>query len=149
MRPKSPTPNTTRSCANWPRSKQEHPELVTTDSPTQRPGAAAASTFAAVEHIVPMLSLDNAFSLDDLQAWHDRIAKLVDEPVEYVTEPKMDGLAISTLYEDGRFVRAATRGDGRVGEDVTENVRTIADVPAAAAGPQPAGAGSRCAARCT
>ncbi|HEY3833522.1 MAG TPA: NAD-dependent DNA ligase LigA [Acidimicrobiia bacterium] len=109
--------------------EQEHPELVTADSPTQLPGAAGASTFAPVQHIVAMLSLDNAFSLDDLQAWHDRIAKLVDEPIEYVTEPKMDGLAISTLYEDGRFVRAATRGDGRVGEDVTENVRTIADLP--------------------
>jgi DNA ligase (NAD+) len=76
-----------------------------------------------------MLSLDNAFSLDDLQAWHDRIAKLVDEPVQYITEPKMDGLAMSMLYEDGRYVRAATRGDGRVGEDVTENVRTISDAP--------------------
>ncbi len=109
--------------------EREHPELAAADSPTQRPGAASGSTFAPVEHIVPMLSLDNAFSLDDLQAWHDRIAKLVDEPVEYVTEPKMDGLAISTLYENGRYVRAATRGDGRVGEDVTENVRTIADLP--------------------
>ncbi len=106
-----------------------HPELVVADSPTQVPGAAAGSTFAEITHIVPMLSLDNAFSLDDLHAWHERIAKLVDEPVTYVTEPKMDGLAISVLYEDGRYVRAATRGDGRVGEDVTENVRTIADVP--------------------
>ncbi len=111
------------------RLEAEHPDLAAQESPTQRPGAAAASTFAPVEHIVPMLSLDNAFSLDDLHAWHERIAKLVDEPVSYVTEPKMDGLAISTLYQDGRFVRAATRGDGWVGEDVTENVRTIADVP--------------------
>jgi DNA ligase (NAD+) len=109
--------------------EQEHPELIAPDSPTQHPASAAGSTFAEVAHILPMLSLDNAFSLDDLQAWHERINKLVDEPVEYVTEPKMDGLAISVLYEDGRYVRAATRGDGRVGEDVTENVRTIADAP--------------------
>ncbi len=107
----------------------EHPELVTSDSPTRAPGAAARSTFAEVEHLVPMLSLDNAFGHDDLLAWGVRIAKLIDDAITYVVEPKLDGLAISILYEQGRFARAATRGNGFAGEDVTENVRTIAQVP--------------------
>ncbi|MFZ4515849.1 MAG: NAD-dependent DNA ligase LigA [Acidimicrobiia bacterium] len=107
-----------------------HPDLVAADSPTQRPGAATQSTFAPVEHLVPMFSLDNAFSNEDLEAWEERVAKGVTGPVHTVCEPKMDGLAISLLYEDGRLVRGATRGDGVVGEDVTANVRTIASVPA-------------------
>lgn len=107
----------------------DRPELVTADSPTRAPGAAARSTFAEVEHLVPMLSLDNAFGSDDLVAWGARIAKLVDDAITYVVEPKLDGLAISILYERGRFARAATRGNGFAGEDVTENVRTIAHVP--------------------
>ncbi|HEX5614183.1 MAG TPA: NAD-dependent DNA ligase LigA [Acidimicrobiia bacterium] len=106
-----------------------HPELVTPDSPTQRPGGGVASTFAPVPHVVPMLSLDNAFDEAELRAWGARIERLVTEPIRYVTEPKMDGLAISLLYEGGRYVRAATRGDGRTGEDVTVNVATISDVP--------------------
>jgi DNA ligase (NAD+) len=109
--------------------EEEFPDLITPDSPIQLPGAAAGSTFAAVEHVVPMLSLDNAFSLEDLEAWGERIVKLVTDPVRYVCEPKMDGLAISLLYEKGRLVRAATRGDGVVGEDVTANVATITSVP--------------------
>ncbi len=108
----------------------DHPEIVTPDSPTQRPGAASGSTFAAVEHLVPMLSLDNAFSRDELEAWGQRVLRILASDPAYVTEPKMDGLAMSLLYEDGRYVRGATRGDGRVGENVTENVRTIHDVPA-------------------
>jgi DNA ligase (NAD+) len=107
----------------------KHPELVTPDSPTQRPGGRPASTFAPVEHRVRMLSLDNAFSFDDLRAWSTRIEKLVPEPVCYVTEPKLDGLAISLQYEQGRFTVGATRGDGVTGEDVTENLRTIASIP--------------------
>lgn len=107
----------------------QYPALVDPESPTQRPGATRQSTFEPAEHVVPMLSLDNAFSLDELVAWAERVAKQITDPVEYVTEPKMDGLAISLLYEGGRFVRAATRGDGRVGENVTENVRTISQVP--------------------
>jgi DNA ligase (NAD+) len=107
----------------------EHPALVTPDSPTQRPGGAAASTFAPVTHVVPMLSLDNAFDEAELRAWATRIERLVTSSVRYVAEPKMDGLAISLLYEDGRYVRAATRGDGRTGEDVTANVATITRVP--------------------
>ncbi len=107
----------------------EFPELVTVDSPTQRPGATGHSTFAPVPHIVPMLSLDNAMGADELRSWGERILKLVDQPPTYVVEPKLDGLALSVLYERGRFMRAATRGDGRVGEDVSENVRTVSAVP--------------------
>ena len=109
--------------------EQKHPELVTEDSPTQRPGGYAASTFAPVKHRARMLSLDNAFSFDDLQAWSTRIEKLVPGPIRYVAEPKLDGLAISLQYENGDFTIGATRGDGVTGEDVTENLRTIATIP--------------------
>ena len=89
----------------------DHPELVTDDSPTQKPGAARVPTpFSEVRHLQPMLSLDNAFSRDELLAWGERIAKLVTESMHYVGEPKLDGLAISLLYEDGRLVRAAPLG---------------------------------------
>src|SRR2546423_3955310 len=105
----------------------EHPELITEDSPTQRPGGAV--TFSPVAHVVPMLSLDNAFDLEDLLAWGRRLERLVPEPVAFVGEPKLDGLAISLVYERGHLVRAATRGDGVTGEDVTANVLTIRSVP--------------------
>ncbi len=82
----------------------EFPELVTPDSPTQQVGAAAATTFAEVQHVLPMLSLDNAFNLEDLLAWGKRIERQITDPVAFVCEPKMDGLAVSLLYEDGRFV---------------------------------------------
>jgi DNA ligase (NAD+) len=108
----------------------QYPALVTADSPTQRPGGAAASTFAPVTHRVPMLSLDNAFSREELFAWGTRIQRLITEPVRFVAEPKLDGLAISLQYVDGSFTIGATRGDGVTGEDVTENLRTIAAVPA-------------------
>jgi DNA ligase (NAD+) len=111
-----------------------HPELVTPDSPTQRPGGAPLSTFAPVRHDVAMLSLDNAFSVEELTAWSERIIKLVPNPVTFVGEPKLDGLAISLLYEGGRLVRGATRGDGVTGEDVTANVSTIAAIPKRLAG---------------
>ncbi len=107
----------------------EYPELVTPDSPTQRPGGAASATFAPVTHVVPMLSLDNAFTADEVRAWFTRIARLVDDPITFVGEPKLDGLAISLLYEDGRLVRGATRGDGVVGDDVTANVATVRSIP--------------------
>lgn len=113
----------------------EHADLRTPDSPTQRAGYAPAATFAEVTHDVRMWSLDNAFDRDELQAWADRIAKLVDGPIRFVGEPKLDGLAMSLLYVDGRLVRGATRGDGTTGEDVTANVRTIADVPPRLHGP--------------
>jgi DNA ligase (NAD+) len=107
----------------------KYPSLVTPDSPTQRPGGRPASTFAPVMHRVPMLSLDNAFSRDDLFAWGARIERLVPPPIRYVGEPKLDGLAISLQYENGRFTVGATRGDGVTGEDVTANLRTITDIP--------------------
>jgi DNA ligase (NAD+) len=107
----------------------EFPELITPDSPTQQVGAAAATTFAEVEHVLPMLSLDNAFNLEDLLAWGKRIERQITDPVAFVCEPKMDGLAVSLLYEEGKLVRAATRGNGFVGEDVTPNVSTITSVP--------------------
>ena len=109
-----------------------HPSLVVVDSPTQTVrGAAAVNSFAEVEHLQPMMSLDNVFDADELRGWGARNAKLLgDDPApRFVCELKIDGLAMSLLYRDGVFVRAATRGDGRVGEDVTENVRTIPAIP--------------------
>ena len=108
----------------------QYPELVTPDSPTQRVGAAPLKAFGEVQHEVRMLSLDNAFSDEELHDFDRRVReRLETDRVEYAAEPKLDGLAISLLYQDGRLVRAATRGDGVTGEDVTQNVRTIASVP--------------------
>jgi DNA ligase (NAD+) len=115
----------------------EHPDLVTPDSPTQRPGGQAVSTFAPVTHRVPMLSLDNAFSREELVAWGARIERLVPGAIRFVAEPKLDGLAISLQYENGRFTVGATRGDGVTGEDVTENLRTIGQVPKQLKGKNP------------
>lgn len=109
----------------------EHPELVTPDSPTQRVGGTPLSEFGEVRHAIPMLSLGNVFSDEELLAFdkriHDRLKS--DAEIEFAAEPKLDGLAISLLYENGVFTRAATRGDGETGEDVTQNVRTIEAVP--------------------
>ena len=111
----------------------EHPELVAADSPTQRVPGAAAERFAKVRHPAPILSLGNAFGPEELSAWRDRFAKLLpaDElaRVQYVVEPKIDGLTVVLHYEDGRFVLGATRGDGEVGEDITANLRTLQAVP--------------------
>src|SRR5215831_9366819 len=110
--------------------EEAHPDLVTPDSPTQRPGGAPSATFAEVVHRVPMQSLDNAFDVAELVAWGARVQRgLADAAPAYVVELKIDGLAMSLTYEGGRLVQAATRGDGRVGEDVTANVRTIGAVP--------------------
>ncbi len=110
--------------------EERHPGLRTPDSPTQQVGAAAFSTdFQAVDHLERMLSLDNAFTAEELAAWAARVARDADAPFHYLTELKIDGLAISLVYEHGRLVRALTRGDGRTGEDVTNNVRTIAGIP--------------------
>ncbi|MFT4659700.1 MAG: DNA ligase (NAD+), partial [Ilumatobacter sp.] len=107
-----------------------YPELLTDDSPTQQVGGAVSATFAPVEHEVPMMSLDNAMDRDELRAWADRVVKGLDGATpRFVCELKFDGLAMSLRYEHGAFVRAATRGDGRTGEDVTGNVATINDVP--------------------
>lgn len=108
----------------------EHPELVTPDSPTQRVGAAPAEAFAPVVHRSPMMSLANVYSVEELRAFDTRVRKaLGGEPVEYVAELKIDGLAVSLAYEDGKFVRGATRGDGTTGEDVTHNLKTIRSIP--------------------
>ena len=107
-----------------------NPPLITPDSPTQRIGDQPVEGLEQVEHRVAMLSIDNTYSLDELKKYGQRTAKLVaDEPIEWVVELKIDGVAVSLLYEDGRLVRGVTRGNGRVGDDVTHNVRTIGDVP--------------------
>ena len=108
----------------------EHPQLITPDSPTQRVGAAPAAGFESVTHAVPMLSLANAFSDEEVAEFDRRVRERLDiSEVRYAVEPKLDGLAIALRYEKGRLVLAATRGDGRSGEDVTSNVRTIRSVP--------------------
>ena len=109
----------------------EHPELVTPDSPTQRVGAEPLEGFEQVRHAVPMLSLANARKIEDLYEWDARVRRLLgeDEEPRYVTELKIDGLAVSLRYEDGRYVRGATRGNGTVGEDVTANLRTVRAIP--------------------
>ena len=108
----------------------EHPELVTPDSPTQRVGAAPADGFEQVTHSRPMFSLSNAFDDDEFTAWHKRVSDLLEgEPFDMVCELKYDGLAVALTYEDGVFVRGATRGNGMVGEDVTSNLRTIKSIP--------------------
>lgn len=111
----------------------DHPELITPDSPTQRVPGAAAEKFAKVRHPGPILSLPNAFSPEEMFAWRDRFLKLLPASdqagIEYVVEPKIDGLTVVLHYEDGRFVLGATRGDGEVGEDVTANLRTVKAVP--------------------
>ena len=111
--------------------EEEHPELVTHDSPTQRVGAAPADGFRKVAHLQPMGSLEKVTTAEGLQKWADDVRKRLgtDEPVVYVIEPKIDGSAISLVYEHGAFVRGATRGDGERGEDVTQNLRTIDAVP--------------------
>jgi DNA ligase (NAD+) len=109
--------------------EEQFPELRTPDSPTQKVGGAVSTDFTAVDHLEPMMSLDNAFSYPELETWRSRLARDgVDDPA-MLCELKVDGLAINLLYENGRLVRAATRGDGRTGEDVTPNVRTIDNVP--------------------
>src|SRR5204862_8215954 len=109
----------------------EHPELLTPDSPTQRVGAKPLEKFEQVRHLQPMYSLANARNEEELRAWDVRVRNLMEkqgletEGLEYVTEPKIDGLAISLVYEEGLLVRGATRGDGEIGEDVTQHLKTI------------------------
>jgi DNA ligase (NAD+) len=116
--------------------EQAHPELITPDSPTQRVSGQRVEVFAPVAHAAAMLSLDNAVSLDQLREFQARLARAFrGAAVTYVAEPKIDGLGVALLYERGRFVRGATRGDGRVGEDITPNLRTIKSIPAGLHGP--------------
>ena len=114
--------------------EQKYPELVTPDSPTQRVGAEPSETLATVRHLLPMLSLENAFAEEELREFHARVAEKLEfedgaPDLAYSAEPKLDGAAVSLLYEDGSLTRAATRGDGTTGEDITHNVRTIESVP--------------------
>src|SRR5688572_1028538 len=120
--------------------EQQHPELLTPDSPTQRVGGRPAEGFATVEHIQPMLSLDNAYDEEELRAFDERVRKALSQDElgrrslgqggpAYVAELKIDGLSIALTYHDGRLVRGATRGDGTRGEDVTQNVRTVRAIP--------------------
>ena len=118
--------------------EERFPALVTPDSPTQRVGGAIAEAFDVVEHREPMLSLSNVFDADELRAWHERVQRLLEmEQFALVCEPKIDGLAISMVYEQGRFAVGATRGDGLRGEDITTNLRTIRAIPLAAHLEQP------------
>ncbi|SDJ51969.1 NAD-dependent DNA ligase LigA [Salimicrobium halophilum] len=109
--------------------EEEHPELVTPDSPTQRVGAEPLDQFEKVQHEIPMLSLGNAFNEQELRDFDRRVREGADGDISYVCELKIDGLAVSLLYEDGILVRGATRGDGTVGEDITSNLRTIRSIP--------------------
>ncbi|HSG97232.1 MAG TPA: NAD-dependent DNA ligase LigA, partial [Woeseiaceae bacterium] len=116
------------------RLEAAHPELVTPDSPTQRVGAEPSDALATVQHRIPMLSLDNVFSEDELRDFHKRVAEKLEfedgaENLRYSAEPKLDGAAVSLLYENGVLIRAATRGDGMTGEDITHNIRTIQSIP--------------------
>nr|MBA3844980.1 NAD-dependent DNA ligase LigA [Actinomycetota bacterium] len=108
-----------------------NPELITPDSPTQRVGAPVSSKFQKVRHLTPMGSLEKVTTDEAIVKWADDVAKRLDngDAVAYVLEPKIDGLAINLTYEDGVFVRGATRGDGETGEDVTVNLRTIPSIP--------------------
>ncbi len=110
--------------------ESEQPDLITPDSPTQRIGDAPVGSLTQVEHRVPMLSIDNTYNLAELREFGVRTAKLLEgEPIEWVVELKVDGVAVTLIYEDGLLARALTRGNGVVGDDITHNVRTIADVP--------------------
>src|SRR5690606_4293833 len=115
--------------------EEQHPDLITPDSPTQVIGGTTSATFAEVVHRVPMMSLDNAMDEGELRAWGERTARALTKAgidpdgIGYVCELKIDGLAVSLRYEGGRFVQGATRGDGRRGEDVTANLRTLSELP--------------------
>jgi DNA ligase (NAD+) len=129
--PKVPDAEYDRLFRELQQLETNHPELITTDSPTQRVGSKPVSSFKQVHHLIPMLSLDNAFLDDDVLNFDRRIherLKIVDE-IEYVCEPKIDGIAVSLSYENGVLSKAATRGDGVVGEDILQNVRTIPSIP--------------------
>ncbi len=116
--------------------EQQHPELITDDSPTQRVGGAVASQFEPVQHEVPMLSLDNAFDEAEMLAFDKRLHDMLEvaDDLEYCGEPKLDGLAVSLLYHNGKLVRGSTRGDGKAGENITANVRTVKSIPLALVG---------------
>ena len=111
--------------------EQEHPNLITADSPTQRVGAAPLSEFQPLTHRLPMLSLANAMNEDELIEFDTQVKKGLgaENEVEYIAEPKLDGLAVELVYENGSFIHGSTRGDGTTGEDITQNLRTIRAIP--------------------
>ncbi len=111
--------------------EQQHPELITPDSPSQRVGGAVLAQFATVPHTVPMLSLENAFAAEELVDFEERLFRFLQNraPIAYVTEPKLDGLAVELVYENGLFTLGSTRGDGLVGEEITQNLKTIPAIP--------------------
>ena len=111
--------------------EKEHPEYITADSPTQRVGAQPLEAFGTIEHRIPMMSLANAMSTDEILAFHDQIMRRLDDTrqIEYVVEPKLDGLAVELVYENGQFVNGSTRGDGITGEHITQNLKTIRGIP--------------------
>ncbi|WP_413853064.1 NAD-dependent DNA ligase LigA [Candidatus Ruminimicrobium bovinum] len=109
--------------------EKQNPQFITKDSPTQRVSGVPSSTFNRVKHIVPMLSLDNSYSTEDILLWHERVKKNIDMQIEFIVEPKIDGLSASLIYKNNSFVTGATRGDGEYGEDVTENLKTIKNIP--------------------
>ncbi|WP_392561945.1 NAD-dependent DNA ligase LigA [Orbus sturtevantii] len=130
--PKIPDAEYDKLMTNLKVLEQNHPEYITPQSPTQRVGGMALSQFKTIKHEISMLSLDNVFDQDSFVAFDKRVrerANLGDDNVEYCCELKLDGLAVSLLYENGQFVRAATRGDGSVGEDISENIKTIRAIP--------------------
>lgn len=111
--------------------EKEHPEHILSYSPTKKVGFKVLSNFAKVKHSTPMLSLSNVFNNEELESFDEKIKKMLNtnEPIEYIAEPKLDGLAVAIHYENGIYVKAATRGDGETGEDITENIRTIKNIP--------------------
>jgi DNA ligase (NAD+) len=128
-RPRSPTPYDALF-RELQALEAEHPELRSADSPTRRVGGAPLAKFGEVRHRTPMLSISNAFEEEDVRAFDRRVCQaLGSERVEYATEPKLDGLAVSLVYRDGAFAQGATRGDGTTGEDVTTNLRTVRSIP--------------------
>ena len=135
--PEIPDADYDRLLAELRALEEAHPDLVSADSPTQRIGGRPNPVFTPVAHTVPMMSLHNAFDRNELRAWAERVQRRLGEQQvgAYAVEPKFDGLAVSVLYREGRMVRAATRGDGRTGEDVTGNVATIAGLPRRLGGP--------------
>ena len=116
--------------------ESEHPELITPDSPTQRVGGDAAEKFSPVPHKVPMESLHDSFSAEEIREFDERVRQIIDKP-QYVVEPKIDGLSVSAEYRNGIFVRGSTRGDGKVGEDITDNLKTILSLPMTLSRPVP------------
>ena len=111
--------------------EERYPELVTADSPSQRVGGLPLAQFQTVAHTFPMLSLENAFSEDDLHEFENRLRRFLksDEPLSYVAEPKLDGLAVELVYDNGVMTLGSTRGDGYVGEDITQNLKTVHSIP--------------------